>query len=66
MKYRIRACKKDALDQDIAKADFYGGLYEKAVNHDGLVLFSITPFIFKPSNEHVKYDTCYPDQTTND
>ncbi len=29
MKYRIRAGKKDALDQDIAKADFYGELYEK-------------------------------------
>ena len=28
MKYRIRAGKKDALDQDIAKADFYKELYE--------------------------------------
>lgn len=28
LKYRIRASKKDALKQDIAKADFYGDLYE--------------------------------------
>lgn len=28
LKYRIRAGKKDALKQDIEKADFYGDLYE--------------------------------------
>ena len=27
LKYRIRAGKKDALQQDIDKADFYGELY---------------------------------------
>ena len=29
LKYRIRAGKKDKLEQDIGKADFYGELYLK-------------------------------------
>lgn len=29
LKYRLRAGNKDALLQDIAKADFYRGLYDK-------------------------------------
>lgn len=29
LKYRIRAGKKDALEQDIAKADYYNELYLK-------------------------------------
>ena len=29
LKYRIRAGKKDKLEQDIAKADFYSELFEK-------------------------------------